>query len=62
VAIGPGVILTILFFFDHNVSSILSQKREFHLKKPSAYHWDFFVIGITGTPCSTDTGRRVWLT
>jgi hypothetical protein len=53
VALGPGIILTILFFFDHNVSSLLSQKREFHLKKPPAYHWDFFVLGITGWLPST---------
>lgn len=46
VALPLAVILTILFFFDHNVSSLLSQKREFHLKKPPAYHWDFFVLGI----------------
>lgn len=52
VALGPGIILTILFFFDHNVSSLLSQKREFHLKKPPAYHWDFFVLGVTVVMCS----------
>mmetsp|Transcript_19931 Transcript_19931/g.25796 ORF Transcript_19931/g.25796 Transcript_19931/m.25796 type:complete len:561 (+) Transcript_19931:116-1798(+) len=45
-AIIPGFILTVLFFFDHNVSSLLAQAPEFNLKKGSAYHWDFFVVGI----------------
>lgn len=45
-AIIPGFILTVLFFFDHNVSSLLCQAPEFGLKKGSAYHWDFFIIGI----------------
>jgi len=45
-AIIPALILTVLFFFDHNVSSLLCQAPEFGLKKGSAYHWDFFVIGI----------------
>mmetsp|Transcript_16326 Transcript_16326/g.33115 ORF Transcript_16326/g.33115 Transcript_16326/m.33115 type:complete len:576 (-) Transcript_16326:245-1972(-) len=45
-AIIPGFILTVLFFFDHNVSSLLAQSKEFKLKKGSAYHWDFFIIGI----------------
>ena len=45
-ALLPAIILTVLFFFDHNVSSILCQAPEFGLKKGSAYHWDFFVVGI----------------
>lgn len=39
-------------FFDHNVSSILSQRPEFKLKKGSAYHWDFFIVGINVAICS----------
>mmetsp|Transcript_12119 Transcript_12119/g.16919 ORF Transcript_12119/g.16919 Transcript_12119/m.16919 type:complete len:660 (+) Transcript_12119:311-2290(+) len=46
-AIIPGFILTVLFFFDHNVSSLLCQSADLGLKKGSAYHWDFFVVGIT---------------
>lgn len=44
-AIVPGAIITVLFVFDHNVSSILAQSSEFHLRKGSAYHLDFFVLG-----------------
>jgi len=46
VAFIPGFILTVLFFFDHNVSSLLCQAPEFGLKKGTAYHWDFFVVGL----------------
>lgn len=45
-AILPGFIIAVLFFFDHNVSSLLCQDPEFKLKKPSAFHWDYFVVGI----------------
>uniref|UniRef100_A0A7S0NMB4 Bicarbonate transporter-like transmembrane domain-containing protein n=1 Tax=Calcidiscus leptoporus TaxID=127549 RepID=A0A7S0NMB4_9EUKA len=45
-AIVPAFILTVLFFFDHNVSSLLCQAPEFGLKKGSAYHWDFFIVGV----------------
>ncbi|GAB5372811.1 hypothetical protein AAMO2058_001696600 [Amorphochlora amoebiformis] len=45
-AIIPGFILTVLFFFDHNVSSLLCQSSDLNLKKGSAYHWDFFIVGI----------------
>jgi len=46
VAIAPALILTVLFFFDHNVSSLLCQVPEFGLKKGTSYHWDFFIIGL----------------
>jgi hypothetical protein len=45
-AIFPGIILTILFYFDHNVSSVMSQTSEMKLLKGSAFNWDFFVLGI----------------
>jgi hypothetical protein len=51
-ALLPALILTALLFFDHNVSSLLSQRPEYKLKKGSAYHWDFFVIGINLAVCS----------
>jgi hypothetical protein len=51
-AIIPGFMFFLLFIIDHNVSSILTQAPKFNLKKPSAYHWDFFVLGITFIPCA----------
>jgi len=35
------------FYFDHNVSSLISQGTEFPLKKPAGFHWDIFLLGIT---------------
>ncbi|WBW73946.1 plasma membrane borate efflux transmembrane transporter Bor1 [Schizosaccharomyces osmophilus] len=46
-AIPFAIILTILFYFDHNVSSLMAQDPSFPLKKPSGFHWDFFLLGIT---------------
>lgn len=46
VAFLLGMVLTILFFFDHNVSSLLAQTPEMKLRKGSAYHWDFFIVGV----------------
>ncbi|KAH8824795.1 HCO3 transporter family-domain-containing protein [Flagelloscypha sp. PMI_526] len=47
IALPFGIILWILFFFDHNVSSLMAQGSEFPLKKPPGFHWDFFLLGIT---------------
>lgn len=51
-AVVPGFMFFLLFIIDHNVSSILTQSRQFNLKKPAAYHWDFFILGITFLPCA----------
>lgn len=51
-AIVPGFMFFLLFIIDHNVSSILTQSPKFNLKKPPAYHWDFFVLGVTFIPCA----------
>lgn len=46
-AIPFAILLTLLFYFDHNVSSLISQGSEFPLKKPASFHWDFFLLGVT---------------
>ncbi|ODQ50900.1 anion exchange family protein [Saitoella complicata NRRL Y-17804] len=46
-AIPFAILLTILFYFDHNVSSLIAQGSEFPLRKPAAFHWDFFLLGVT---------------
>jgi hypothetical protein len=43
--------LYLLFFIDHNISSILTQAPKYNLKKPASYHWDFFCLGLTIVPC-----------
>lgn len=45
-AIVPAIIITVLFFFDHNVSAQLAQTDDFGLKKPPAYHYDFLLQGV----------------
>ncbi|KAF8158230.1 HCO3 transporter family-domain-containing protein [Crassisporium funariophilum] len=47
IALPFGIVLWILFFFDHNVSSLMAQGSEFPLRKPPGFHWDFFLLGLT---------------
>lgn len=63
IAFPFGLVLWILFFFDHNVSvrvhrmlvtlssmsrqSLMAQGSEFPLRKPPGFHYDFFLLGIT---------------
>lgn len=42
-----GFLITLLFWFDHNVSSIMAQARQFPVKRPAGFHWDFFLLGVT---------------
>ncbi|KAJ9130436.1 Boron transporter 1 [Pleurostoma richardsiae] len=42
-----GFLVMLLFYYDHNVSSITAQARQFPLKKPGGFHWDFFLLGCT---------------
>jgi hypothetical protein len=48
-AIFPGFVITVLFFFDHNVSSLIAQDPSlYHLTKGrSFFHWDIFVLGLS---------------
>ncbi|KAB5575857.1 anion exchange family protein [Coniochaeta sp. 2T2.1] len=46
-ALPFAVLLTILFWFDHNVSSLIAQGTEFPLAKPAGFHWDIFLLGLT---------------
>ncbi|KAK3902263.1 HCO3 transporter family-domain-containing protein [Staphylotrichum tortipilum] len=47
IAIPFALLLTILFWFDHNVSSLIAQGTEFPLLKPAGFHWDLFLLGLT---------------
>ncbi|KAL2868241.1 anion exchange family protein [Aspergillus lucknowensis] len=46
-AIPFAFLLTILFYFDHNVSSLIAQGTEFPLRKPAGFHWDLWLLGLT---------------
>ncbi|KAH7027279.1 HCO3 transporter family-domain-containing protein [Microdochium trichocladiopsis] len=47
VALPFGFLVMLLFYYDHNVSSITAQARHYPLKKPGGFHWDFFLLGCT---------------
>ncbi|KAI0823165.1 anion exchanging protein [Trametes gibbosa] len=47
IAFPFGFALWVLFFFDHNVSSLMAQGTEFPLRKPPGFHYDFFLLGVT---------------
>ncbi|CAI6333057.1 unnamed protein product [Periconia digitata] len=47
VALPFGFLTMLLFYYDHNVSSLTAQARNFPLKKPAGFHWDFFLLGCT---------------
>lgn len=34
-------------YLTQNISSISAQARQFPLKKPGGFHWDFFLLGCT---------------
>ncbi|KAK4203640.1 HCO3 transporter family-domain-containing protein [Triangularia verruculosa] len=46
-AIPFAILLTVLFWFDHNVSSLIAQGSEYPLRKPAGFHWDLFLLGLT---------------
>jgi len=50
-AVIPAIIITVLFFFDHNVSSQLAQQPEFNLEKGPAYHWDMLLLSLMTLVC-----------
>lgn len=50
-ALLPALVLTALLYFDHNVSALLSQRREFGLKKPPSFDWDFMLLGLLVLVC-----------
>ena len=45
-ALLPAVVIAVLFYFDHNVSSQLAQQPEFGLAKPPAYHYDLALLAV----------------
>ena len=50
-AIVPGMIITILFFFDHEVSSIICTIDRYGTKKPGGFAWDIVLLGTTTAIC-----------
>ncbi|KAK9242759.1 HCO3 transporter family-domain-containing protein [Lipomyces tetrasporus] len=50
-AIIPGCIITILFFFDHEISSVICTEKRFGTRKPGGPAWDIFLLGTTIAMC-----------
>ena len=50
-AIIPGLIITVLFFFDHEVSSIICTSDRYGTKKPGGFAWDIVLLGTTTALC-----------
>lgn len=50
-AIVPGLIITMLFFFDHEVSSIICTIDRYGTRKPGGFAWDIVLLGITTAIC-----------
>lgn len=46
-AIPFAILHTLLFYFDHNISSIMAQNPRYHFDKPATFHWDFLLLGCT---------------
>ncbi|CAF1238415.1 unnamed protein product [Rotaria sp. Silwood1] len=47
IALPFGLLVTALFYFDHNISSLTAQAKHYPLRKPAGFHWDFFLLGCT---------------
>lgn len=50
-ALVPAIIIVILFYFDHNVSSQMAQRPEFNLRKPATYNYDLALLGLMTLAC-----------
>ncbi len=50
-AIVPGMIITVLFFFDHEVSSIICTIDRYGTKKRGGFAWDIVLLGTTTALC-----------
>lgn len=50
-AIIPGAIITVLFFFDHEVSSIICTGERYGTRKPGGFAWDIVLLGTMTAVC-----------
>ncbi|KAG0126465.1 HCO3 transporter family-domain-containing protein [Tuber indicum] len=50
-AILPGLIITTLFFFDVEVSTICATLSRYNIRKPGGYAWDVALLGTTTALC-----------
>lgn len=50
-AMIPGFIITVLFFFDHEISSIICTTQRYGIRKPTGYAQDIVLLGLTTALC-----------
>jgi len=50
-AVIPGAIITVLFYFDHEISSIICTIPRYGTKKPGGFAWDIVLLGTTTAVC-----------
>ncbi|XWX02178.1 hypothetical protein V2A60_010211 [Cordyceps javanica] len=50
-SIIPGAIITVLFYFDHEISSIICTVQRYGVRKPGGFAWDIALLGITTILC-----------
>ncbi|KAL1892901.1 hypothetical protein Sste5346_006794 [Sporothrix stenoceras] len=50
-AVLPGAIITVLFFFDHEISSIICTLKRYGVRKPGGFAWDIVLLGTTTAVC-----------
>jgi len=51
ISIIPGAIITVLFYFDHEISSIICTLPRYGTKKPGGFAWDIVLLGTTTAIC-----------
>jgi hypothetical protein len=51
ISLIPGAIITVLFFFDHEISSIRCTAERYGTKKPGGFAWDIALLGTTTAIC-----------
>lgn len=51
ISIIPGLIITVLFYFDHEISSIICTAKRYGVEKPGGYAWDIALLGTTTILC-----------
>ncbi|KAH6697520.1 HCO3 protein [Plectosphaerella plurivora] len=51
ISIIPGIIITVLFYFDHEISSIICTASRYGIRKPGGYAWDIALLGTTTILC-----------
>ncbi len=47
----PAAIITVLFFFDHEISSIICTLERYGVRKPGGFAWDVALLGTTTALC-----------